>query len=515
MEMMELEDLENGTRAEKRSRALDQEEVWTTVQRSKTRLSRSTSEAEIINNNTGPEEIIEVNITSKEKLPKQIGLARLLKSENIKDVARVSFIYLGCMLVVLALSHLHWWLEELLSHGTLMHSDIAWVFSLLLNLVGYSVVLLPAFIMYHALNKINFFEKNAMKTWLSQGLFACFGSPGERLPDTVRDVGGAPAVGAGGAGAGAGGAELLFCLSGLVGAYLVWGLLQEKIMTQKYVLADGSSVQFADSQFLVFTNRLSALLLAAAALLYKGVPLAAAPLYKFSYCSVSNIVSAWSQYEALKYVGFPTQVLSKSCKVVPVMLMGTLVSRTSYPLSDYVSAGFISAGMLAFLTATDQDAVSTSTTASGLILLALYMASDSFTSNWQQRLYHQYKLTPMQMMYGVNLYSCLLTGAAMYNRAGGLSEEQWRLLQHPMFLCDVAVLALASALGQLLIYRTIARFGAALFTVIMTVRQAISILLSCLVYGHRIAPWGVLGVAVVFAAALSRVYRRRAAPRPA
>lgn len=43
----------------------------------------------------------------------------------------------------------------------------------------------------------------------------------------------------------------------------------------------------------------------------QGVPLAAAPLYKFSYCSVSNIVSAWSQYEALKYVGFPTQV---SCR---------------------------------------------------------------------------------------------------------------------------------------------------------------------------------------------------------
>ncbi|CAG9135767.1 unnamed protein product [Plutella xylostella] len=339
--------------------------------------------------------------------------------------------------------------------------------------------------------------------------------PGRAAAGHCARRGGRAGGGGGGAGAGAGGAELLFCLSGLVGAYLVWGLLQEKIMTQKYVLADGSSVQFADSQFLVFTNRLSALLLAAAALLYKGVPLAAAPLYKFSYCSVSNIVSAWSQYEALKYVGFPTQVLSKSCKVVPVMLMGTLVSRTSYPLADYVSAGFISAGMLAFLTATDQDAVSTSTTASGLILLALYMASDSFTSNWQQRLYHQYKLTPMQMMYGVNLYSCLLTGAAMYNRAGGLSEEQWRLLQHPMFLCDVAVLALASALGQLLIYRTIARFGAALFTVIMTVRQAISILLSCLVYGHRIAPWGVLGVAVVFAAALSRVYRRRATPRPA
>lgn len=32
------------------------------------------------------------------------------------------------------------------------------------------------------------------------------------------------------------------------------------------------------------------------------------PLYKYSYCTVSNIISSWCQYEALKYVSFPTQV---------------------------------------------------------------------------------------------------------------------------------------------------------------------------------------------------------------
>ena len=38
-----------------------------------------------------------------------------------------------------------------------------------------------------------------------------------------------------------------------------------------------------------------------------------APLYKFAFSSVSNIVSSVSQYEALKYVSFPTQVVAKSC----------------------------------------------------------------------------------------------------------------------------------------------------------------------------------------------------------
>ena len=32
------------------------------------------------------------------------------------------------------------------------------------------------------------------------------------------------------------------------------------------------------------------------------------PLYKFSYASFSNIMSSWFQYEALKFVSFPTQV---------------------------------------------------------------------------------------------------------------------------------------------------------------------------------------------------------------
>ena len=32
------------------------------------------------------------------------------------------------------------------------------------------------------------------------------------------------------------------------------------------------------------------------------------PLYKFSYASFSNIMSSWFQYEALKFVTFPTQV---------------------------------------------------------------------------------------------------------------------------------------------------------------------------------------------------------------
>lgn len=42
-----------------------------------------------------------------------------------------------------------------------------------------------------------------------------------------------------------------------------------------------------------------------------------------------------------------------------------------------------------------------------------YMAFDSFTSNWQGELFSQYKMTSVQMMTGVNLFSCLFTSISL------------------------------------------------------------------------------------------------------
>lgn len=83
-------------------------------------------------------------------------------------------------------------------------------------------------------------------------------------------------------------------------------------MTQKYfdvVSSGGEGHRFRDSQFLVFVNRVLAFALSGAYLLASRQPRHVAPLYKYSFCSFSNIMSSWCQYEALKFVSFPTQVL--------------------------------------------------------------------------------------------------------------------------------------------------------------------------------------------------------------
>lgn len=227
-------------------------------------------------------------------------------------------------------------------------------------------------------------------------------------------------------------------------SYLVWGLLQEKIITQPYetTTAEGHRIEehFNDSQFLVFANRLLAFLIAliylcarnrfermhqhqaasTSAVAMIGCVTGSAPLFKYSFASFSNIMSAWFQYEALKFVNFPTQVLAKSCKIIPVMLMGKIISRTKFEFYEYLTAALISIGMLAFLlgSKSDQHTVSSITSMTGILLLAMYLVFDSFTSNWQSDLFKTYGMSSIQMMCGVNLFSALFTAMSLAIQGG-------------------------------------------------------------------------------------------------
>jgi hypothetical protein len=96
--------------------------------------------------------------------------------------------------------------------------------------------------------------------------------------------------------------------------------------------------------------------------------------------------------QALKFVSFPTQVLAKASKVIPVMLMGYLVNGTTYPLWEYGCAAGLALGVAVFMFTKDMEsgvadgegaaAVEVDdragTSLSGFILLAGYLCWDRY-----------------------------------------------------------------------------------------------------------------------------------------
>ncbi|XP_025053625.1 adenosine 3'-phospho 5'-phosphosulfate transporter 1 isoform X1 [Alligator sinensis] len=380
-----------------------------------------------------------------------------------------------------------------------------WLFRFFINAAGYASILVPGYLL------IQYFKR---KNYLETGRGICFpvikscvfGSEAKSahqddIPlaarsepmesSTARQV-----------------FKLLFCAVGLQVSYLTWGVLQERVMTRTYGTTETEpGEKFKDSQFLVFMNRILAFTVAGLYCALTKQPRHGAPMFKYSFASLSNILSSWCQYEALKYISFPTQVLAKASKVIPVMLMGKLVSRKSYEYWEYLTAALISVGVSMFLLSSAPNKhLSTVTTFSGLVLLAGYIVFDSFTSNWQDALF-TYKMSPVQMMFGVNVFSCLFTMGSLLEQ-GALVESARFMARHSEFTVHAVLLSVCSACGQLFIFYTISQFGAAVFTIIMTLRQAFAILLSCLIYGHAVTVVGGLGVAVVFVALFLRVYAR-------
>lgn len=331
---------------------------------------------------------------------------------------------------------------------------------------------------------------------------------------------------------------LLYCFLGLQISFLVWGLLQEKIMTTEYHANPGMTkdslttevvkIRFRDSQFLVLVNRVLAFITASVALTlqwlqkksansYKSLSRSGeaiyliAPLHKFSLCSVSNILSSWCQYEALKYVNFPTQVLSKACKLLPVMIMSTIVSKKKYHRVEYLIAIMVSLGMCLFLMSSNHDdnhktgSGSSYSLVDGLVILGLYLTFDSFTSNWQEKMSQQYQASSLQMMTFVNLFSILFTLTSLAQQSHLIPSLKLVMSSFELSR-DCLLLSLCSAAGQLFIFHTISRFGAFTFTFIMTLRQTFAIILSCMIYGHTMTSLAILGVCVVFGGLFAQIY---------
>lgn len=395
----------------------------------------------------------------------------------------------------------------LVFNNVLLNSDVfqhppqeySWLIHGIRNILGYATIFLPGFLVYKYLIKTNYLNKSGRG--LFGGVIRTLFAENELLPDsqtshTIEDTR-SPLQTAG---------LLIFYFLGLQFSYLLWALLQEKIMTQKYENSAGEVEHFEDSQFLVFINRILAFIIAGVIVICTRQPRHKCPLYKYVFCSFSNIMSSWCQYEALKYVSFPHQVLAKASKTIPVMIMGKMMSKTKYEYYEYVTAGILSVGMLCFMLDTGNDkAKSTVTTFSGIILLCSYIIFDSFTSNWQGSLFKRYEMKPIQMMCFVNFYSCIFTAVSLLQQEG-FSFSLYFIIKYPSFLIDAILLSVCSAAGQLFIFKTVSTFGPLVFVIISTIRQGFSVLLSCLVYQHEIHAMGVFGVILVFLSILLRIY---------
>jgi len=308
--------------------------------------------------------------------------------------------------------------------------------------------------------------------------------------------------------------KLAFCFAGLQASYLTWGYMQELIMTTVFEpTLQVPSGKFPSAAFCVFSNRFLAVIVGAIACKLKhGACYAnnSAPLSAFAPCAMSNTLSSWSQYASLKYVAFPVQTVFKSSKIIPVMVMGKFLKGTTYPFGQYVEAFLITLGVAIFSLSSKTSNSESATEIIGLIFMIMYICCDSFTSQWQDKVYQQYGRTNVdqyQMMLSVNTWAITFTVVGLVI-TGDFPIVYEFLSKNPIALKYNIITAITSATGQLFIFYTIKEFGPIVFTVIMTTRQLFSITISCIIFKHVISYKSLVGAALVFLVIFYQIRRK-------
>lgn len=307
--------------------------------------------------------------------------------------------------------------------------------------------------------------------------------------------------------------QLAICALGIYTCYLRYGLLQERI----YTTAHGPEAErYSYSLFLVAvqtaTNAAAAAIALAFGLFKKEQKESAQPVANFKsgkgffrgvpltdyfIVSLSYLSAMVFSFTALNYMSYPMQALGKSCKMIPVMLMGIVIRRRRYSIRDYTCVLLVTIGVATFSWKSKKSTVPTSPLGFSLLFASLFM--DGVTGPLQERLVAQYKPSTHELMFWQNICSvawltlaCILTGEGA--RAIAF------IVRYPSTLADMMAFSVVSALGQNFIFYTVRNFNALIVTTITTTRKMFTVLLSIFLYNHAMVSRQWFGLLLVFVA---------------
>jgi UDP-galactose transporter B1 len=83
--------------------------------------------------------------------------------------------------------------------------------------------------------------------------------------------------------------------------------------------------------------------------LYQNDDVSLKPYSLFGLVSLSYVGAMVASNGALAYISYPTQVLGKSAKPIPVMILGVVINKKSYPFIKYICVLMIVFGVASFM----------------------------------------------------------------------------------------------------------------------------------------------------------------------
>ncbi|KAL0448081.1 UNVERIFIED_CONTAM: UDP-galactose/UDP-glucose transporter 2 [Sesamum latifolium] len=265
--------------------------------------------------------------------------------------------------------------------------------------------------------------------------------------------------------------QFLICSSGFFFGYLVNGICEEYVYNR---------LQFSYGWYFTFVQGFVYLVL----------------IYLQGF-TTKQMVNPWKTYVklsavlmgshgltkgSLAYLNYPAQIMFKSTKVLPVMVMGAFIPglRRKYPIHEYVSAILLIIGLILFTLADANTSPNFSVI--GIVMIVGALVMDSFLGNLQEAIFTMNpETTQMEMLFCSTVVGLPFLLPPMI-LTGELFKAWNSCSEHPYVYGVLVFEAMATFVGQVSVLSLIAIFGAATTAMITTARKAVTLLLSYLLF---------------------------------
>lgn len=212
--------------------------------------------------------------------------------------------------------------------------------------------------------------------------------------------------------------KFLICCLGIFGFYLVYGYLQELIFTSNdvdgfksfgwyltliqflyYVIFAVCERKIEDPKSNVLSRRIPLKIYALLALLTLGT------------MGLSN--------SSLGYLNYPTQVIFKCCKLIPVLVGSVVIQGKTHGPLDFLAALCMCVGLTLFTLA--DSLVSPSFNTFGVVMICMALLCDAAIGNVQEKAMREYSASSNEIVfwsYGIGfiyLFVVMLLSGSLYS----------------------------------------------------------------------------------------------------
>ncbi|KAK2173450.1 hypothetical protein NP493_873g01021 [Ridgeia piscesae] len=263
-------------------------------------------------------------------------------------------------------------------------------------------------------------------------------------------------------------AQFLICCSGVFFFYLIYGYIQELIFKLEGFKPFGWYLTLI--QFAFYT------LFGVIELNIKTGSKRKIPLMLYAFLALLTVATMGLSNSSLGYLNYPTQVIFKCCKLIPVLIGGIIIQGKRYGVTDVLACLCMSVGLIFFTLA--DSSVSPTFSSYGVTLISLALCADAVIGNVQEKTMKQYASSNSEMVvYSYSIgFVYILLGQIV---TGQLVPAFQFCLQYPMETYGYAlVFSLTGFLGVNIVLTMVKSFGALITVTATTCRKALTIILS-------------------------------------